>query len=230
MTPHSGLVEEYENSSLLDLIVMDFKRNQLVRCLIEVHIPGWKAICTPGYCFTVEHVNPDDTLTLSRSGPLGRVTVKASDVEPAHKVYAGISYSSRTPETVVRVCETARKAGQRIRVHLGDRETGRDWLEEHDVEGTIGNSMGPTKIPLLIHSRRSLGGPGLLDDAIVKISTTGKRRRTLYQHPTYHTGEMQVVASDDKEFPAAVNVDGKLHARFKSYERAVKWLKKMGGA
>lgn len=208
---------------------MNFRKNQIVRSLVEVQIPDWKALCSPGYCFTVEQVITDGTLTLSRSGPDGRVTMRASDVEPAHKVYGGISYSSRTPGPVVRTCETARKTGQRVRIHLGDRATGRDWLEENDVEGTIGNSMGPTKIPLLICSRRSSGGPGLLDDAIVKISTTGKRRRTLYQHPNYHTGKMQIVASSDKEFPAAVNVDGRLHARFKTYELAVKWMSKMGG-
>ena len=37
----------------------------------------------------------------------------------------------------------------------------------------IGNSLGPLKVPLLIHNRRSSGGPAILDHCVVKIKRTG---------------------------------------------------------
>jgi hypothetical protein len=203
-----------------------YKPHDTVRSLVTMQIPGWNTVCTPGYLFSVEQVNDDGTLFVSRSGD-GNVTVKARDIEPAYRVRNGISYSSRTSDAVVDVLENVRHSGKRIRVNLGDRETGRDWLEEFDVEGRIGTSMGPTKIPLIIHHRQCHGGPGLLDDAVIKIRTTGKSGRTLYRHPKYHVGKMEMVPGRDAGYAAAITIDGQLHAQFVTPEKAVRWVKKM---
>lgn len=167
-------------------VTYTFKKNDTVRCLVPIQIPGWATVCTVGYSFTVEVVQHDGTLLLSRSGPAGKAIVKAGDVEPAYQIVGGLSYSSRTTSDVIAVLEDARSNRRRIRVHYGDRETGRDWQERYGVEGTVGTSTGPTKIPLMIHSRRSFGGPGLLDDCIVRITMAGKNGSVLYLHPTYH--------------------------------------------
>jgi hypothetical protein len=49
---------------------------------------------------------------------------------------------------VIDALERAKAAGARVRIWLGDIETGRNWLDEYDVSGTVSCSMGPIKIPL----------------------------------------------------------------------------------
>lgn len=56
-----------------------------------------------------------------------------------------------------------------------------DWNEQFDVTGYVGRSTGPIKVPLLIHNRRSLGGPAILDHCIIGVRETGKDGRLLYQ-------------------------------------------------
>jgi hypothetical protein len=204
-----------------------FKQTDTVRSMVPIQIDGWATACPPGYHFTVVSVNDDGTLAVSRSSPQGRAIVRVTDLEPAYRVVNGISYGSRTPDAVVVALEAVRRSGERVRIRLGDSVTGRDWLDEHDVEGRVVNSMGPTRVPLLIHSRRSLGGPALLDEAIVRVVTTGRRGRVLYVHPAYHTGMMAIVEPRDIGYAAAVTVDGKLHAQFRAHAAAEQWVRRM---
>jgi hypothetical protein len=96
----------------------------------------------------------------------------------------GTTYHDDTPRAVIDVIEGARGSGQRLRFHWGDVTTGQDWGDRHDVAGRIGRSMGPTKVPLLLHNVRSIGGGAILDHCIVKI-TTSAGGHVLYQHPKY---------------------------------------------
>jgi hypothetical protein len=148
----------------------------------------------------------------------------------------GIFYHADTPDAVVRALEQARSNHQRIRIHYGDTKTGRDWLEEHDVEGTIGNSTGPLKVPLLIHSRRSMGGPAILDNCIVRIKLTSGT--VLYQHSKYHTGTFSIRESGPHEevhgekllalgYTHGVDHDGTNHANFKSLAAAQRYVRRM---
>ena len=152
------------------------------------------------------------------------------------KVGGGIYYHKDTPDAVVRALEQARSSRQRVRLYLGDVKTGRDWLEEHDVEGTIGNSLGPLKVPLVVHNRRSLGGPALLDHCIVRIKwTTGG---VLYQHPSYHTGTFMIreIGLNDTiggenlhalGYTHAVDLNGRPHANFRSLKAAERYVRRM---
>lgn len=151
-----------------------------------------------------------------------------------YQVVNGTFYDAHTPAEVVRVLEQARLARTRIRIHLGDTATGRDWLDEWDMTGTVGGSMGPVKIPLLIASSRSIGGPGILDHCIVRIRTMG---RELYRHTNYHHGEIVIKAEtfespsssgDKRTYRAAAYVNGQIHARFESMVQAKRWVRKMG--
>lgn len=169
--------------------------------------------------------------------------------DKSYRVCDGTYYSPDTPDDVIRVIERARNSGQRIRIHhgyttpkVGPCDTsvppiGRDWLEENDVEGTVGRSMGPVKIPLLLHNSRSNAGGGILTDCIVKITTTGSNRRTLYQHPAYHVGAIAVKRINrtfsrgrlgNQTLTAAVCCDGKEHAAFTTPEKARRWIARMG--
>lgn len=155
-------------------------------------------------------------------------------IDAKYQIVNGTYYHTETSPEVIRVLEQARHNRTRIRIHLGDVQLGRDWLEEWDVTGTVGRSMGPVKIPLMIASSRSSGGPGILDHCIVRIRTTG---RDLYRHPNYHHGELVIKAEkftpphksgDNRTYAAAAYVNEQIHARFESMEQAERWVRKMG--
>ena len=155
-----------------------------------------------------------------------------------YKKVNGIFYHLDTPDAVVEALERARSCRQRVRLYYGDKATGEDWLEESDVEGYIGNSIGPLKVPILVYNRRSHGGCALLDQCLVKIRwTTGG---VVYQHPKYHTGTFTVRDIGPEEvgydgnlrkcgYTHAVDVDGRNHANFRSLKAARNYLRKMIG-
>jgi hypothetical protein len=90
----------------------------------------------------------------------------------------GTTYGSGTAEGVIRVLEAAMRARHRIAIFYGDPTTGKVW---GDVEvGTVGRSMGPTKIPLLIKTSRSYGGGGISTANILRIEEPRKPYRVLY--------------------------------------------------
>ena len=86
-----------------------------------------------------------------------------------YQIVNGTSYHVETPAAVVQVLERARQNRTRIHVSFGDVATGLDWLEEWDINGYVGRSMGPVKVPLLVANRRSTGGGAILDHCIVRI-------------------------------------------------------------
>ncbi|MFH1980386.1 MAG: hypothetical protein ABIL58_00950 [Pseudomonadota bacterium] len=143
-------------------------------------------------------------------------------------VIDGTTYHRDTPRQVVRALEDARQRSPkpRVRIFLGDTETGRDWLEENDVTGFIGRSMGPVKVPLLLHTRHSDGGGAILDHCIVRLMVDGVER---YRHPKYYQPKIERVAPVTEGYAAAYNVDGQLHAQFESIESADRWYLFMMG-
>ena len=105
-----------------------------------------------------------------------------------YKEVNGTMYNVDTPDEVIQWLETSRERQQRIRIFYGDTVTGKDWCEVFDTIGCVGRSTGKHKIPLLIKSKRSLGGGAILDHCIVRITTKGSngKIRTVYEHPKYH--------------------------------------------
>lgn len=101
------------------------------------------------------------------------------------KVINGTTFHAETPIEVCNILNDAISSihSKRIRIFLGDRETGKDWNEFHDTIGYVGRSTGLTKIPLILHNKRSTGGVAILDDCIVKITVD---KKTVYQHLKYH--------------------------------------------
>lgn len=113
-------------------------------------------------------------------------------IKSASKLPLGTFFHHQTDKKVRSILETARKRGQRLRLFYGDVGTGKDWLEEIDVLGTIGRSSGVLKIPLLISDNED-GGPGILDHCIVRVldADTGKElyRTSNYQLPKFSIKE-----------------------------------------
>ena len=144
-----------------------------------------------------------------------------------YKVVNGTSYSENTPDEVIRVLENCRANNTRVHLTLGHTDTGRAWLEENDVDGTIGRSCGSVKVPILLHNRRCIGGGSILDSCIVRIVTTTKPRRVLYQHPQFSMADLVKTPGDMAEYPYNVNADGLLHARFRTEAAADRWLARM---
>jgi len=154
-----------------------------------------------------------------------------------YRLENGTSFDSRTPDEVVRVLENARLNRTRLHISLGETEgpqAGRDWLEEWDVAGYVGRSIGPVKVPLLVANRRSLGGGAILDHAIVRIRTSSGGR-VLWQHPAYHHGSLEirqkaqpVELPDNRVLTVDVFRDQELHASFENHEKARSWVRKLG--
>jgi len=109
-------------------------------------------------------------------------------MEIKYKVVDGTSFSEGTPSKVIEILNRfMHKRNARLRLFYGDRVTGRDWGEVHDVTGYIGRSSGTQKIPLLIAKSGSTGGGGILTNAIVRIEYANKKDGgLLYKHPKYH--------------------------------------------
>lgn len=160
----------------------------------------------------------------------------------------GTTYNDNTPREAIAILERYRGTARRVRVFYGDTdrpdfrevhgrepEPGKDWGEEYDVVGRIGRSGGPVAIPLIIANRRSLGGPGLLDDCIVRIMVDG---RELYRHPQYHQPQYTIgqppeaIGGENMRaagYVAGVYADGQNVANFKSERSARRWVDFMTG-
>lgn len=139
----------------------------------------------------------------------------------------GTFFHAETPFEVVVPLRAAWHGRQKLRLFLGDAETGLDWNEENDVIGYLGRSMGPIKVPLLLKSRRSDGGPALLDHCIVKLADAGGH--VFWQHPNYHSRAFSIEPADLHGYAATVKRDSEIIARFKKPGQAEKWVEFMRG-
>lgn len=129
-------------------------------------------------------------------------------------------YHPDTPQAVRDILESClHDTTRRVRLFYGDATTGRDWMEENDVTGT-------QPIPLLIHNSRSMGGPGILDNCIVRILIDGVER---YYHPLYSRPDFTTRPSQMEGYLTEVLADGEIFARFHSHNSAVRWIAFMQG-
>jgi hypothetical protein len=114
----------------------------------------------------------------------------------------------------------------RVRLFLGDPTTGRDWGEENDVTGYVGRSTGPTKVPLLLATRRSMGGGAILVENVLRMLVD---ERETYRHPLYTAPVWETRESVHATHPYQVWRDGKEHAAFRSLAARERWLSFMRG-
>lgn len=143
----------------------------------------------------------------------------------------GTFFHPYTPESVARAIEQARTRDMRVRLWLGSTHTGRAWAESHDICGRIGRSMGPVKVPLLLHNARSRGGPALLDHCIVAVQNT-KTREWLHRHPTFDPGLFRLADGDPFTVvwhPPGITSAGEVRSRHKTAGAAARMAAFMRG-
>lgn len=145
-------------------------------------------------------------------------------------------FDGRTPEKVQKALETYRKSGEKVRIFYGDVVTGRDWLDEYDMIGRVGRSMGPMKSPLLI-APGECGGPSMLTSCIVRIIDIASGNE-VYRHAQYHRPTMALVTAADYDqvagYSHSVQVESlsghmETQANFKSIGEAAHWIAFMSG-
>lgn len=148
-------------------------------------------------------------------------------IQEASRRELGTYFEPGTPLEVRRVLEQYIANGKRIRLFYGDATTGIDWLEEYDVIGRVGRSMGPLRVPLLIPTSRSYGGPAILTSCIVRLIDV-ESRRELYRHPTYDLPAFKIktLRLNGKVEVAA---NGRAYAQFASRAQAERWIAFMRG-
>jgi len=135
-------------------------------------------------------------------------------------------------EKLVKIMETARLENTRVRVWVGNTDTGVAWNEAYDVIGHIGRSSGQIKIPILLANNRSSGGPALLTRCIIRIDDV-KTHKTIYKHPKFNVAKLEI-KGPPKEMKArgcvsGVYQEGKNIANFKTPEAAQRWVDFMNG-
>lgn len=135
-------------------------------------------------------------------------------MESNYKVIEGTSFHKNTPLSVCNILNSImHNWNQKIRIFYGDTKTGLDWNESYDTFGFIGRSSGEVKIPLIIYSKRSFGGPGILDDCIVRITID---KKDVYRHPLYNCGI-------ERKGCDIYNTKGECILRGKDEKTAIRW-------
>ena len=133
--------------------------------------------------------------------------------------------NEKTSSRVATLLNNLSMSQQRVRLVYGDINTGKDWLEEYDVIGTVGRSTGTKQIPLLINNSRSLGGGAILDHCILKIVDV-KSKCVLYQHEKYIKPEftIQYGTSAGHGYNYAVLCNNIVQANFKTEKQAKNYI------
>ncbi|RTL56522.1 MAG: hypothetical protein EKK46_04780 [Rhodocyclaceae bacterium] len=113
----------------------------------------------------------------------------------AHATY----FNPGTDAKTAKVLESCRTHGQKIRLILGDTATGEPWLDEHDVVGRIGRSMGTLKVPLLVEPSEH-GDSAILCSGILAIIDWASGD-FLYRHASYREANLNIRPSGNVERP-----------------------------
>jgi len=140
-------------------------------------------------------------------------------------------YDEGTAPEVRAILESLMYTRRRVRVFLGDRNTGECWGDNWYVTGRIGCSTGSKPIVLLCANARSMGGGGLLTACIVRMLVDG---REVYRHAGYLPPVYTWTNDEPEGLPVRVieiKRDGKREtvAQFATMAKANRWMDFMSG-
>jgi hypothetical protein len=140
----------------------------------------------------------------------------------------GTYFDPGTDAKAAKMLESCRTRDRKIRLILGDTRTGEAWLEEHDVVGRIGRSMGSLKVPLLIEPGEH-GGCAILCACILAIVDWASGD-FLYRHRAYREADLSIKPSGDAERPWNVLRREEVVACFADIGKAGAYVAFMRGA
>ena len=133
-----------------------------------------------------------------------------------------------TDPTAARALERARRNGRKVRLVLGDTDTGQCWLDEHDVAGRIGRSTGTLKVALLIEPGED-GGAAILTECLLRVIDWDSGH-DLYRHPAYRMPGLTIQRTPEPtDRPWQVLHDGFVAACFADIGKAGGYLAFMCG-
>jgi hypothetical protein len=132
-----------------------------------------------------------------------------------------------TNPKAARTLDRCRRANIKVRLILGNQETGNSWLGERDVVGTIGRSMGPLKVPLLVEPGAD-SGMAILTDCLLAI-IEWETGTFLYRHPRWHMPTLSIQRGVHPEYIWEVLHNGGVVARFKDIGKAGAYVAFMCG-
>lgn len=96
-----------------------------------------------------------------------------------HITPMGTHYHPATPDRLCGVLDALIVNQTRVAIQYGDPNTGVAWGDRPEV-GRVSRSLGPVKVPILVHNRRSLGGGAILTNCIISIATA-RGKRPIYE-------------------------------------------------
>lgn len=120
------------------------------------------------------------------------------------------------------------RAHIRVRIYYGDTVSGRDWNEEWMNFGYICRSTGTEKIPILVCNSRSIGGPAVLTNCIVKLAYASGGQ-VVWAHPKYFCNPHMIQPSAEPGYAEEVIRDNEVVARFSKPGQAAMWVDFMEG-
>ena len=94
-------------------------------------------------------------------------------------------YKDGTDIIVAEILERERKRGTRLTIYYGRPSTGK---VEYTDSGYVSRSQGPTKVPIMLHNSRSIGGRMIDTDWILAIRYSRKEKGEyvwIYRHDRY---------------------------------------------
>ena len=153
--------------------------------------------------------------------------------EQAVQAWARSDLSGRTyfdPGTspqVEKVLEACRRSNRKVRLVLGDTDTGESWLGEYDVVGSIGLSAGSLKVPLLVEDGES-GGGAILTACVLAV-IEWQSGRWLFRHAAYKHPDLDIRATGDSKRPWGVSRSRQEVARFQDIGKAGAYVAFMRG-
>jgi hypothetical protein len=136
-----------------------------------------------------------------------------------YKVVGKLSFNLKTDDRVCLILNKLHLNRHRVKLTYGNIETGKSWNDVYDTIGTIGRSTGTYKIPLLIKTVRSMGGCGILDSCILKI-TDLTTNTVLYVHPNFKQSKIEIVLIEDKNYPFEIQIDNVRFTKHKTKQSA----------
>lgn len=137
--------------------------------------------------------------------------------------------SNTVPKKLQHVLSKLVMSNDVVRIMLGDPATGTVWMEEHNVVGSIGLSMGPMRVPLLVPEGERYGAPLLCDNVLmIKDWETSE---VLFVRP-FNALALRVIAEDTADGARfdVIDDEDRIQARFETATQAYAYMAFMTGA